>query len=148
MHYRHTQFAPGFFRAIVIAFLVVIAAITAATGEAAAVAVVLAVAVIVTAALVVFSRFTVEVTDDRLNAFFGWGWPHRTLAWDNAVAAREVRNRWWYGFGIRWFPGGSLWNVWGLDAVEFDVASGRKLRIGTDEPEALMAALVGRVPVG
>jgi len=148
MHYRHTQFAPGFFRAIVIAFFIVIAAIAAGSGEIAAVIVVLVSAGIVTAALVVFSRFTVEVTDDRLNASFGWGWPHRTLTWGDAGAARVVRNRWWYGFGIRWFPGGSLWNVWGLDAVEFDVARGRKLRIGTDEPESLMAALVGRVPVG
>ena len=65
-----------------------------------------------------------------------------------ATAARIVRNSWWYGFGIRWFPGGTLWNVWGLDAVEFDLVKGRKLRIGTDEPEQLLAALSGKLPMG
>jgi hypothetical protein len=145
MHYRHTQLAPGTFRIIVIAFLVVVAVISAASGEAAAVVVVLFVAAIVGAALVVFGRLTVEVTEEGLNAFFGWGWPRRTLTWDKATATRIVRNRWWYGFGIRWFPGGMLWNVWTLDAVEFDLDSGRKFRVGTDEPEALLAALVGRV---
>ncbi|MGI9648228.1 MAG: hypothetical protein ACR2OI_06885 [Acidimicrobiia bacterium] len=148
MHYRHTQFAPGLFRIIVIAFLICIAVISAASGEIAAVLIVLFVAGIVSAAMVVFGRLTVEVTDDGLRAFFGWGWPIRTLTWDKATAVRIVRNRWWYGFGIRWFPGGSLWNVWTLDAVEFDLATGRKLRIGTDQPDALLAALVGRVAMG
>lgn len=130
---------------MVIASLVVIAVMAAASWATVAVIVVLFVAAIVTAALFVFGRLTVEVTDEGLNAFFGWGWPHHTLTWDKATATRIVRNQWWYGFGIRWFPGGWLWNVWTLDAVEFDLASGRKFRVGTDEPEALLAALVGRV---
>ena len=29
-----------------------------------------------------------------------------------------VRNKWWHGWGVRWVPGGSMYNVWGLDAVE------------------------------
>jgi hypothetical protein len=31
--------------------------------------------------------------------------------------------------------------VWGLDAVEFDLSSGKVFRIGTDQPEALFAVL-------
>jgi hypothetical protein len=34
-----------------------------------------------------------------------------------------------------------LWNVSGLDAIEFDLRSGRRFRLGTDEPEALARAL-------
>jgi hypothetical protein len=34
-----------------------------------------------------------------------------------------------------------LYNVGGLDAVEITLASGRMLRIGSDEPNALAAAL-------
>lgn len=103
---------------------------------------------IVGTAITVFSRFTVKVTEERLIASFGWGWPRRTLAWTEASAVRPVRNRWWYGFGIRWFPGGTLWNVWGLDAIELDLDTGRALRIGTDEPERLLAALARHVPPG
>ena len=68
--------------------------------------------------------------------------------WTDATAVRVVRNRWWYGLGIRWFPGGTLWNVWGLDAVEFDLGSGRALRIGTDQPEQLLEAAGAYVPPG
>jgi hypothetical protein len=105
------------------------------------------VSVVVGTALFVFSRFTVEVTDESLTASFGWGWPRRTVRWEDVTAARPARNSWWYGFGIRWFPGGTLWNVWGLDAVELDLDRG-KLRIGTDDLEALLAALAGRVAPG
>ena len=148
MNYRHTQLGPAFFRFGILLFLLAITVMTAAIGEWDAAAITFGVSVIVGTALFVFSKFTVEVADDGLTASFGWGWPRRSLRWDEATAARIVRNRWWYGFGIRWFPGGILWNVWGLDAVEFDLVKRGKLRIGTDEPEQLLAALAGRVGMG
>jgi hypothetical protein len=52
-----------------------------------------------------------------------------------------VRNKWWYGWGIRLTPHGWLFNVGGLDAVELELASGRKFRIGTDEPQGLLNAI-------
>jgi hypothetical protein len=148
MDYRHTQLGPAFFRFGILLFLIAIAAMSAVLGEWVGAAITAGVGAIVGAALFMFSRFTVEVTDEALTASFGWGWPRRSLRWDEATAARIVRNRWWYGFGIRWFPGGILWNVWGLDAVEFELVKGGKLRIGTDEPEQLLAALAGRVAMG
>ena len=148
MDYHHKQVGPAGFRFGVLVFLIAIGVATAVLGEWSAAAITAIVALIVGTALFVFSQFTVEVTDERLTAAFGWGWPRRILSWEQATAARMVRNRWWYGFGIRWFPGGTLWNVWGLDAVEFDLVKGGKLRIGTDEPELLLAALATRVATG
>jgi hypothetical protein len=148
MDYRHTQFGPPLLRFGVLAFLIAIGVISAVTGSWTGVATVAVTGLIVATAMFVFSRFTVDVTQEVLIASFGWGWPRRVLRWEEASAVRAVRNRWWYGFGIRWFPGGILWNVWGLDAVEFDLVKGGKLRIGTDEPDALLAAVVGRVPTG
>ena len=52
-----------------------------------------------------------------------------------------MRNKWWYGWGLRWIPGGSMYNVWGFDAVELELRSGKVFRIGSDEPDALLAAL-------
>jgi hypothetical protein len=43
--------------------------------------------------------------------------------------------------GIRLSPGGVLWNVSGLDAVELSLDGGRRFRVGTDEPRALAAAI-------
>ena len=34
-----------------------------------------------------------------------------------------------------------VWNISGLDAVELTYHNGKKFRIGTDEPEALLEAL-------
>jgi hypothetical protein len=34
-----------------------------------------------------------------------------------------------------------MYNVWGLDAVELELQSGKKFRIGTDEPAELLAIL-------
>ena len=147
MDYRHTQFGPPLLRFGVLAFLIVIGVIAAAAGSWEAVAIAAVTGLIVATAIFVFSRFTVEVTDEALIASFGWGWPRRVVRWEEAATVRVVRNSWWYGFGIRWFPGGTLWNVWGLDAVEFDLVKGSMLRIGTDEPEALLAALSGRVAI-
>lgn len=148
MDYHHTQFGPPLLRFGVLVFLIAIGVISAVAGSWEGVAVVAVTGLIVGTAMFVFSRFTVAVTNETLTASFGWGWPRRTLRWDEATAARIVKNRWWYGFGIRWFPGGTLWNVWGLDAVEFDLVKGGRLRIGTDEPERLMAALSGKFATG
>jgi hypothetical protein len=148
MEYGHTQFGPPLLRVAALALLVMAAAGSVAAGPVAGLVVVGVVALIVGPAMVIFSRFTVTVTDERLIAHFGWGWPRRKLDWTEASAVRTVRNSWWYGYGIRWFPGGTLWNVWGLDAIEFDLATGKALRVGTDEPERLFEAVARHVPPG
>ena len=43
-------------------------------------------------------------------------------------------------------PGGWIWNVSGLDAVELLLGDGRVLRVGTDEPEALSRAIAQVAP--
>ena len=148
MDYENTQSSPPILRLAVAGILALAAIPSAIAGAWVGLAVVLVVAALVAVALATFGRLTVTVSAEGLKAAFGWGWPRRTLPWTDATAVRAVRNRWWYGFGIRWFPGGTLWNVWGLDAVEFDLGSGRKLRIGTDQPEQLLEAASAYVPPG
>ena len=93
-----------------------------------------------------FSRLTVEVHDEGVTVFFGRGWPKRFIRFGDIASARKVRNSAWVGWGLRWIPGGSVWNVWGLDAVELALTSGKRWRLGTDEPDTLLAALAGSVP--
>ncbi len=52
-----------------------------------------------------------------------------------------MSNRWYYGWGIRLTPHGRLYNLSGLEAVEVQLNTGKKFRIGTDEPDALVRAL-------
>ena len=57
------------------------------------------------------------------------------------VACEPIRIRWWYGWGIHLTPYGWLYNVSGLDAVAITLRNGRKLALGTDDPDGLIAAI-------
>jgi len=57
------------------------------------------------------------------------------------TAVRQVRNHWYYGFGIRKVPNGWMYNVSGLDAVELHLTSGKVFRIGTDDVDQLFGVL-------
>ena len=88
-----------------------------------------------------FWGLTVEVNKDVVRLYFGFGIIHRSILHEHIAMVTQVRNRWWWGFGIRWTPHGWMWNMSGLDAVELTYHNGKKFRIGTDEPEALLEAL-------
>ena len=100
-----------------------------------------AVMVLLVAALGMFCCLTVEIDGRQLRCFFGPGLIRRTIAVHEIVAARPVRNPWYYGWGIRLTPSGWMCNVSGLDAVELSLASGARFRIGTDRPDDVIAAL-------
>ena len=90
---------------------------------------------------VLFSSLTVTVTDRELIFYFGPGFWTRRFALDDIVSVEVVRNSPLYGWGIRYTHHGWLYNVSGLKAVEVTIRGEEQLRIGTDEPEALKAAL-------
>lgn len=91
--------------------------------------------------IIVASTLTVTVTTDEVVLRFGWGWPRKRIQRTDILAHHPVRNSWILGWGIRWFPGGTMWNVWGLDAVELELNTGRRFRIGTDDVDGLTAVL-------
>ena len=84
-----------------------------------------------------FSSLTVIVDEKAVRWYFGPHFWRKSIALDEIDRVRSVRNQWWYGWGIRYTPHGWLYNVSGLDAVELHLANGKKLRIGTDEPDRL-----------
>jgi hypothetical protein len=99
------------------------------------------VGVVVVLILLLFSSLTVSVDGETVEAGFGPGLIRKRFPTARIVQAKPVRNSWWYGWGIRLTPHGWLYNVSGLDAVELLMGDGRTYRIGTDEPEALAAAI-------
>lgn len=141
-NYGHRQLGT-----IMLAFMapavLVAAVVMARSPEAAHVRLfVLAVVLAMTAiAILLFGWLTVEITGGSLSLRFGVGLVRRRFAIGDVRGARTVRNRWYYGWGIRYTPHGWLFNVSGLDAVEIELATGRRYRIGTDEPQALLAAI-------
>jgi len=92
--------------------------------------------------LAICSTLTVFVSGGDLRIRFGpVGLIRKTWALSDIVSVRTVTNPWYYGWGIRWTPHGPLYNVSGFHAVEVHLASGKTFRIGTDEPDALKAAI-------
>ncbi len=83
----------------------------------------------------------VTVSGGQVRAAFGWGWPRRTVDLADVVSARQVRNTWIYGWGIRKIRNGWMYNIWGFDAVELELSSGKVFRIGTDDSEGLLQGL-------
>lgn len=83
------------------------------------------------------ATLTVEVDDSLVRIKFGVGLIRKSFRLEEIASAQPVRNRWWWGWGIRLYPGGWLYNVSGLDAVELVMKNGKRFRIGTDEPQAL-----------
>jgi hypothetical protein len=88
-----------------------------------------------------FSSLTVEVADGELRFHFGPGFWRKRVALSEVTAVTPTKNSWWEGWGIRFTPRGMLYNVSGTNAVEITLRSGKRFRIGTDEPEALVQAL-------
>jgi len=88
-----------------------------------------------------FSRLTTTIDQEAVRAHFDQGWPKREIPLNEISTVDVVRNKWWYGFGARLTPHGWLYNVWGLDAVEITLVSGKAFRIGTDRPDDLAATL-------
>jgi hypothetical protein len=73
--------------------------------------------------LTIMSRLTVSVTDNQLKIRFGpVGLVHKEWALSDIISATPVTNQWIYG-------------------LEILLLSGAKVRIGTDEPDALCRAL-------
>jgi hypothetical protein len=140
--YRHTQ--PG---------LVIIGALAASIVLIVAVArsvgwhpVLLGVLAMLVIALALFSSLTVEIRGSELAVSFGMGFPRFTYELSRIRGARVVRSPWFYGWGIHMTPDGWLYNVSGFFALELVFVDGKKVRIGTDEPDALYRALAPYVP--
>ena len=135
--YRHTQF--GTVIVVVTAAIIPLAALPAwLAGIAIAAWLILGSMAVV---LSLFASLTVEIDAEHLRIRFGIGLIRKRFPLDQIDSCRTVKNSWIYGWGIRLTPHGWLYNVSGLEAVELKMKSGKTCRIGTDEPEALAAAL-------
>ena len=92
--------------------------------------------------LCLFSSLTVEVSDREIT------WPFGPNFWRNRIALSDIAKvetthlPWWYGSGIKWSADGWMYLVsMGGDAVKIQLKDGSSIRIGTNDPHGLSAAL-------
>jgi len=95
-------------------------------------------------AAIQFASLTIQIDQDNLTLTFALGFPRKSIPLQDIEAAQAVRNPWYYGWGMRLTPRGWLYNVSGLDAVEVTLKSGKRIRLGTDQPHMLLEAIQQR----
>ncbi len=95
-----------------------------------------------------FRELTVRDEGESISIRFG---PiplfRRRVVYANIQRAQHSRTTILDGWGIHFSPkGGITWNIWGFDCVDVYFHNGRRLRIGTDDPDGLEAFLQQRIP--
>ena len=99
------------------------------------------VSIILAGCLWIFATLTVTLDGNKLEVRFGPGFIRKSFLLRDIAAHRVVTNPWYYGWGIRLIPGGRLYNVSGLRAVELQMVDSKRYRIGTDDAEGLAQAI-------
>ncbi|MFC1905083.1 hypothetical protein ACFLXT_04930 [Chloroflexota bacterium] len=135
--YKHTQ--VGYLIIVVMAAVMVWIGVVLANAGINWTAIV--VLVVIAVALVLFSSLTVVIREDELEVRFGPGLIRKRFKLNEIASCRVVKNHWYYGWGIRLTPHGVLYNVSGFHAVEIELRTGQKFRIGTDVPQELEVAI-------
>lgn len=100
---------------------------------------------IVTLVLILFGSLTIVVNNVFIKISFGIGLIRKKWMLADIESVKIVKNKWWYGFGIRLTPYGWLYNVSGFDAVQIQLKKGRVFRIGTDQPHELQHAIIDQI---
>lgn len=132
--YKHTQ--VGWYIILLVLPVCIGLAFLGMTDMAAAA---IAIAALLLVVVGIFGFLTVTADEKSVGFHFGPGIISKRYTYDQIESVVQVRNSWIFGWGIRWYGPGWLYNVSGLDAIELKLKSGKKLRIGTDEPERLMS---------
>jgi hypothetical protein len=143
MNYRHTQY--GWVIVLSCAALLLLCAAGLLPTRAPRAVVCLLSATVFLAVTALLGSLTVEVDTVSIRLRFGIGLLRKTFPLDEVADCQPVRNAWWWLWGIRRFPGGWLYSVSGLDAVELRLKNGKRCRIGTDEPQRLSDCIRARL---
>lgn len=96
---------------------------------------------VLTIAALAFSSMTIEVNESDVRWCFGPGVLRKSLPLEEIAYVKTVKNPLWMGFGIHGFGTGWIYNVSGLLGVEIQLKGGAFIRLGSDQPNYLRAAI-------
>ena len=85
-----------------------------------------------------FYGMKTHVNESKITIAFGIGLVRKSIDLSNVQSVESVRNKWYYGWGIRVIPNGWMYNIAGLQAVEIMRKDKNSVfRIGSKHPEVL-----------
>ncbi|MFN5443400.1 MAG: hypothetical protein ACK48V_04150 [Crocinitomicaceae bacterium] len=92
--------------------------------------------------LLLVYRLTITISEQFVSFKMGIGIINKKYTISDLKSVKVVKNNWMYGWGIRFIPGGWLYNVSGFKAIELRFHSSDKIiRIGTDKPEEVTSEI-------
>jgi hypothetical protein len=136
---KYTQ--VGTFSIISIGFAVIICiVIMTITGlnDLAAVGIMASVVMILLICLLIFYKLTITIDNTYIRFSLGTGLITKKYLISDIKSCKSVSNNLIHGIGIRMIPGGWLYNVSGLKAIEIKFKNSKSvIRIGTDHPDEI-----------
>lgn len=102
-----------------------------------------AIMIVIVLVLISLTSLTITIDEKYLRLKFGLGFLGRRFLLSDIRSATAVRNKWYYGWGIRFWlwPRMTIYNVAGLDAIEVVLRNGKIYRLGTNDPQGLETAI-------
>jgi hypothetical protein len=140
--YRHEQVGRVYVTALGFAAVVCVtfAIATRATAYAASVAS-LGLFALVTLICIAFARLTIRVSSDGVHWGMTFGHPSGFIPMEEIVSVDIIPVSFWYGIGVHFTLRGWVWNVALGRGVQIHRCGGMPIVLGTDQPEALVAAI-------
>jgi hypothetical protein len=135
--YKHTQ--AGYVMIVTLAAAMVAIGIIMANAGIHWVAI--AVLVVLAVILLLFHSLTVVISGEELVVQFGSGVIRRRFRLNEIASCQAIRIPWYYGWGIRHTPEGTVFRVSGFGAVRIKLVTGKEYLIGTDVPQELEEAI-------
>jgi hypothetical protein len=88
-----------------------------------------------------FYSFTVQVAAGKIKFWFGIGLFRKTYSLSEIKSTRQVKDPWYYFWGVKSIPGGWLYAIAPGDALEIVLKNGLIVHVGTDQPKMLRQAV-------
>ncbi|MEK6781763.1 MAG: hypothetical protein AABY93_08650 [Bacteroidota bacterium] len=93
-----------------------------------------------------FFGLTTTISADKISVVFGIGFIRRTIPINGIKSVECVKTPWYYGWGIRIFSSGMLYNISGFDGVELKFKDAESaIRIGTRDSAKLKQEIAKRL---
>ncbi|MGV3587775.1 MAG: hypothetical protein ACO1OF_12280 [Adhaeribacter sp.] len=93
-----------------------------------------------------FYGLTTKITAEAITVSFGIGLIRKRIKLQRIKTVDTVKSPWYYGWGIRIIPNGTLYNISGTDGVELKFNdTDRIIRIGTKDSLTLKKEIEKRL---
>ena len=138
--YKHTQYGIWMFVVFLITGILIGMVAVAIITEGRMVSAIVMIGVYLFG-ISLFYSFTVQVAGGKIKFWFGIGLFRKTYALSEIKSTRQVKNPWYYFWGVKSIPGGWLYSIAPGEALKLVLKNGLIVHVGTDQPKMLRQAV-------